>query len=90
MSQDKKNFLPILSSSCYNYYYVKVWMGPPSGRPHAVTYVGRRAAMIVLGIDPGVATIGFGVIRADRQKNTLLRYGVITTVSSRFPGTWRS
>ncbi len=35
--------------------------------------------MIVLGIDPGVATIGFGVIRADRQKNTLLRYGVITT-----------
>ena len=35
--------------------------------------------MIILGIDPGVATIGFGVIRADRQKNTLLRYGVITT-----------
>ena len=35
--------------------------------------------MIVLGIDPGVATIGFGVIRADRQKNSLLRYGVITT-----------
>ena len=35
--------------------------------------------MIVLGIDPGVATIGFGVIRAERQKNTLLRYGVITT-----------
>lgn len=35
--------------------------------------------MIVLGIDPGVATIGFGVIRAERGKNTLLRYGVITT-----------
>ena len=35
--------------------------------------------MIVFGIDPGVATIGFGVIRAERQKNTLLRYGVITT-----------
>ena len=35
--------------------------------------------MIILGIDPGVATIGFGVIRAERQKNTLLRYGVITT-----------
>lgn len=28
--------------------------------------------MIVLGIDPGVATIGFGVIRAERGKNTLL------------------
>ena len=24
--------------------------------------------MIVLGIDPGVATIGFGVIRAERRK----------------------
>ena len=35
--------------------------------------------MIILGIDPGVATIGFGVIRSDRQKNALLRYGVITT-----------
>ena len=35
--------------------------------------------MIVLGIDPGVATIGFGVIRAERQKNALLQYGVITT-----------
>ena len=35
--------------------------------------------MIVLGIDPRVATIGFGVIRAERQKNTLIQYGVITT-----------
>ena len=35
--------------------------------------------MIVLGIDPGVATIGFGVIRAERGKNTLIQYGVITT-----------
>ena len=35
--------------------------------------------MIILGIDPGVATIGFGVIRAERGKNTLLRYGVIPT-----------
>ena len=35
--------------------------------------------MIILGIDPGVATIGFGAIRADRGKNMLIRYGVITT-----------
>ena len=35
--------------------------------------------MIILGIDPGVATIGFGVIRAERQQNTLIQYGVITT-----------
>jgi crossover junction endodeoxyribonuclease RuvC len=33
----------------------------------------------ILGIDPGVGTIGFGLIEADRSHNTLLRYGVITT-----------
>ena len=35
--------------------------------------------MRILGIDPGVATIGFGVIDSTRQKNTLIRYGVIST-----------
>ena len=35
--------------------------------------------MVILGIDPGVATIGFGLIRAEQGKNTLLQYGVITT-----------
>ena len=35
--------------------------------------------MIILGIDPGVATIGFGLIDAQRSRNRLLRYGVITT-----------
>lgn len=35
--------------------------------------------MRILGIDPGVATIGFGLIEASRAKNTLLRYGVIST-----------
>ena len=35
--------------------------------------------MVILGIDPGVATIGFGLIRAERGKNTLIQYGVITT-----------
>ena len=35
--------------------------------------------MRVLGIDPGVATIGFGLVDADRSRQALLRYGVITT-----------
>ncbi len=35
--------------------------------------------MIILGIDPGVATIGFGLVRTERNRNQLLRYGVITT-----------
>ena len=35
--------------------------------------------MRILGIDPGVATIGFGLIEADRASVRLLQYGVITT-----------
>lgn len=35
--------------------------------------------MVILGIDPGVATIGFGVLQAERSRNRLLQYGVITT-----------
>lgn len=35
--------------------------------------------MIILGIDPGVATIGFGLIRAERGSNQLLQYGTINT-----------
>ena len=35
--------------------------------------------MRVLGIDPGVATIGFGVAEADRANARLIQYGVITT-----------
>ncbi|MCI2056662.1 MAG: crossover junction endodeoxyribonuclease RuvC [Oscillibacter sp.] len=35
--------------------------------------------MLILGIDPGVATIGFGLINADRGQAQMLRYGAITT-----------
>ncbi len=35
--------------------------------------------MRILGIDPGVATIGFGVIDAKKQNNQLIQYGTITT-----------
>ncbi len=35
--------------------------------------------MRILGIDPGVATIGFGLIEAERANVRLLQYGVITT-----------
>lgn len=35
--------------------------------------------MRVLGIDPGVATIGFGLVEADRAQVRLIQYGVITT-----------
>ena len=35
--------------------------------------------MRILGLDPGIATIGFGLIEFDRSKYSLVRCGVITT-----------
>ena len=35
--------------------------------------------MRILGIDPGYATTGFGLIEADRGSYRLLQYGVVTT-----------
>ncbi len=35
--------------------------------------------MVILGIDPGVATIGFGIIHCEKQQNKMLQYGVIST-----------
>lgn len=37
------------------------------------------AAMTVLGIDPGLATIGFGVISSDRGKHRPIEYGAVIT-----------
>ncbi len=35
--------------------------------------------MRILGIDPGIATVGFGVIDSEKSKLKLVNYGVITT-----------
>lgn len=35
--------------------------------------------MRILGIDPGFATIGFGLVSSERGSHQLLRYGTITT-----------
>lgn len=35
--------------------------------------------MIILGIDPGYATVGFGVLESNGTKHKALEYGVITT-----------
>ena len=36
--------------------------------------------MRILGIDPGVGTVGFGVIDAEKGKNTYVACGAITTL----------
>ncbi|MEA4947491.1 MAG: crossover junction endodeoxyribonuclease RuvC [Oscillospiraceae bacterium] len=35
--------------------------------------------MRILGVDPGIATVGFGVVEFDRENYTLQKCGVITT-----------
>ena len=35
--------------------------------------------MRILGIDPGIATIGFGLVESEKNKHKLLKCGVITT-----------
>jgi len=35
--------------------------------------------MIVLGLDPGLAALGYGVVRADDRRMTLVALGVLRT-----------
>lgn len=35
--------------------------------------------MIILGIDPGLATLGYGVIEADDNRRRLVQFGTLTT-----------
>ena len=35
--------------------------------------------MIILGIDPGLATMGYGVIKAERGNFSVIDYGVVST-----------
>jgi len=35
--------------------------------------------MVILGIDPGIATVGFGIIEAEGARLRHIRHGVITT-----------
>ncbi|MFA5228316.1 MAG: crossover junction endodeoxyribonuclease RuvC [Candidatus Paceibacterota bacterium] len=42
--------------------------------------------MIILGIDPGTATTGFGIIDYDKNSFSCIDYGVIETLSTECPG----
>lgn len=37
--------------------------------------------MVILGIDPGLATLGYGVIEAEGGRCRLIQYGVVTTAA---------
>ncbi len=42
--------------------------------------------MVILGIDPGTATTGYGVIKKDKSQLRLLDYGVIKTTNKKTTG----
>lgn len=42
-------------------------------------YLVEERLMRILGIDPGVAIVGFGLIESDRGQQRMLQYGAITT-----------
>lgn len=42
--------------------------------------------MIILGLDPGIATTGFGIIKKIKNEHKVLDYGCISTDSSSKPG----
>ena len=44
-----------------------------------VKFIAGCDRMRILGIDPGIATIGFGVVDADKNSFRLIKCGVITT-----------
>ena len=35
--------------------------------------------MVILGIDPGYAIVGYGILRYDKNRFTILNYGAVTT-----------
>lgn len=35
--------------------------------------------MIIMGVDPGIATVGFGIISAESSRQKAIKYGVIST-----------
>ena len=49
--------------------------------PMAVNLTDRRGGRIILGIDPGTATMGWGVIRQEGNRLSYVQHGAITTPS---------
>ena len=49
--------------------------------PMAVNLTNRRGGRIILGIDPGTATMGWGVIRQEGNRLSYVQHGAVTTPS---------
>lgn len=44
-----------------------------------ITTIVRWSVLRILGIDPGIAIVGFGVLDCDKGKQTMVQYGAINT-----------
>ena len=44
-----------------------------------ITMIVRWSVLRILGIDPGIAIVGFGVLVCDKGKQTMVQYGAINT-----------
>ena len=44
-----------------------------------ITMIVRWSVLRILGIDPGIAIVGFGVLDCDKGKQTMVQYGAINT-----------
>ncbi len=43
--------------------------------------MGEGQVLVILGIDPGLATLGYGVIRSDGDRCRLIQFGVLKTAA---------
>jgi crossover junction endodeoxyribonuclease RuvC len=39
----------------------------------------HRTTITIMGVDPGTATTGYGIIKKDGQKHTIIKYGCVLT-----------
>jgi crossover junction endodeoxyribonuclease RuvC len=46
---------------------------------HRALPTAKEARMVILGIDPGIATVGFGIISAEGSRQSLIRCGAVKT-----------
>ena len=59
---------------------------PRSPRPRLRPFLPARFSMIILGIDPGLARVGYGVIEVGEARQRLLDCGMIRTDPGRSEG----
>lgn len=69
----------LFNTRLYSSYYFCYPLREPIDNLSAVRLVGTTQQMKILGIDPGIARVGWGVISFDNNKTIPIDYGCFTT-----------